>query len=79
MEQVHKLSSAFGPASVEEETAVQEVGRTKTGLLLSKSFFFLSFVFESTSILERGVSHSLRTSICLTEDSPEPELVPNIV
>lgn len=37
MEQVHKLSSAFGPASVEEETAIQEVGRTKTGLLLSKS------------------------------------------
>jgi hypothetical protein len=35
MEQVHKLSSAFGSASVEEEIAVQEVGRTKTGLLLS--------------------------------------------
>lgn len=45
MEQVHKLSSAFGPASVEEETAVQEVGRTKTGLLLSKSFFFFELCF----------------------------------
>ena len=45
MEQVHKLSSAFGSASVEEETAVQEVGRTKTGLLLSKSNFFFELCF----------------------------------